>query len=291
MMTMQNNENPLNKNAKNRLLIIDPQNDFCDLPDSYCAINEKPALPVLGAHADMQRLAAWILRHAEALEAILITEDTHQRVDIAHPLFWQQADGADVLPFTQLSAKDVREKRFLPRDLSDVAFARALNYLEKLEENGAYKHMIWPEHCLKNSWGIGVHKDIANACAEWERARGRKIARFQKGMNPWTEHYSAIRAEVPDIEDRATFDNQALLALLQSADHLFIGGEAGSHCVRATVLHLLEHLPQSAHARMTLFTDCVSPVQGFEQAYENFLNHLKSSGVKVVASSEIAFID
>ena len=39
------------------LLIIDPQNDFCDLPEAYCpelpdGSRLTPALPVPGAHAD-----------------------------------------------------------------------------------------------------------------------------------------------------------------------------------------------------------------------------------------------
>jgi nicotinamidase/pyrazinamidase len=33
-----------------KLLIIDPQNDFCDIPNA--------ALPVAGAKSDLQRLAA-----------------------------------------------------------------------------------------------------------------------------------------------------------------------------------------------------------------------------------------
>ena len=43
-----------------QLLIIDPQNDFCDLPPALCPPGEAPALPVAGAHADLQRLAAFI---------------------------------------------------------------------------------------------------------------------------------------------------------------------------------------------------------------------------------------
>ena len=48
------------------LLIIDPQNDFCDLPESWRGhdpvrnVTVAPALPVAGAHADMLRLAALI---------------------------------------------------------------------------------------------------------------------------------------------------------------------------------------------------------------------------------------
>ncbi|HEX7638517.1 MAG TPA: cysteine hydrolase, partial [Burkholderiaceae bacterium] len=46
-----------------QLLVIDPQNDFCDLPADWCPADPltgrpvAPALPVAGAHADMQRTA------------------------------------------------------------------------------------------------------------------------------------------------------------------------------------------------------------------------------------------
>jgi nicotinamidase-related amidase len=49
-----------------QLLVIDPQNDFCDLPQAYRPVDPltgqpvAPALPVPGAHADMQRLASFI---------------------------------------------------------------------------------------------------------------------------------------------------------------------------------------------------------------------------------------
>ena len=76
---------------RTHLLIIDPQNDFCDLPVSTSSAT--PALPVFGADADMQRLAAFIRAHGSQLTDITVTLDSHHRLDIAHPTFWQQADG------------------------------------------------------------------------------------------------------------------------------------------------------------------------------------------------------
>ena len=49
-----------------QLLVIDPQNDFCDVPDAYRPVDPltgaalAPALPVAGAHADMLRTAQFI---------------------------------------------------------------------------------------------------------------------------------------------------------------------------------------------------------------------------------------
>ena len=42
------------------LLVIDPQNDFCDLPPAWLPQDAAPALPVPGAHADMLRVAQLI---------------------------------------------------------------------------------------------------------------------------------------------------------------------------------------------------------------------------------------
>lgn len=53
----------------NKLLIIDPQNDFCDVPGA--------ALPVPGATADLLRLANFIPRIEHILDSITITFDTH----------------------------------------------------------------------------------------------------------------------------------------------------------------------------------------------------------------------
>ena len=58
-----------------QLLIIDPQNDFCDLPadwgmaDPLSGQGVRPTLPVTGAHADMQRLAALIRAGLDGLSA------------------------------------------------------------------------------------------------------------------------------------------------------------------------------------------------------------------------------
>ena len=45
---------------RTHLLIIDPQNDFCDTPEVRRPPGARAALPVAGADAGMQRLAALI---------------------------------------------------------------------------------------------------------------------------------------------------------------------------------------------------------------------------------------
>jgi len=276
---------------RSQLLIIDPQNDFCDLPDSWCPPHPltgaviRPALPVAGAHADMQRLARWLAREGAKLDAITVTLDSHQHYDIAHPAFWQHGDGREVTPFTPITAAEVRAGAFVPRNRS--AQARTLCYLDALEAQGRYQLMVWPVHCEIGSWGHGVHADVLAACIHWQRQRQRAVHNVFKGMNPWTEHYSALQAEVPDPADPASLLNFGLLARLDQAHTLVIAGEASSHCVRATVEHLIQHLPGGYPERLILMRDAMSPVAGFETAHAEFLDAMRAHGVQLADSDSI----
>ena len=272
-----------------QLLIIDPQNDFCDLPATWWPAalpgqpaHTGPALPVPGAHADMQRLASWVNRHAARLDGITVTLDSHQAYDVAHPAFWQQRDGSAVTPFTPITAAEVRAGDFAPRDAA--ALPRVLPYLDALEAEGRYQLMVWPLHCEIGSWGHGVHADVLAACRTWQVQQQRAVHHVFKGMNPWTEHYSAIRAEVPDPQDPDTGLNRALLNHLAAFDTVVIAGEASSHCVRATTEHIVQH-SGIAPQRLVLLTDCMSPVAGFESAHQQFVQQMRDLGVRCTESN------
>ena len=279
-----------------RLLVVDPQNDFCDLPsawqptDPVTGARTAPSLPDAGAQADMQRVAAFIRQHAASIDAITVTLDSHQRIDIAHPGFWQRADGVVVAPFTPITAEQVRAGAFAPREPAHLP--RTLAYLDALEARARYTLMVWPVHCEIGSWGHGVHAEVLAACGDWQLQRQRAVHNVFKGTNPWTEHYSAIEAEVVDAGDPDTALNTRLLAALDTADLLLIAGEASSHCVRATTEHILQHLPRlQAGARpehIVLLTDCMSPVGGFEAEHQAFLDRMRAQGVRLENSSQIS---
>ncbi|MEO7497528.1 MAG: cysteine hydrolase, partial [Massilia sp.] len=243
------------------MLIIDPQNDFCDVPAARLAPGQTPALPVTGAHADMLRIAGLIERAQGGISGISVTLDTHHRLDVAHPTFWTDAREGEVAPFSQITATDVRAGRYAPR--APAARERVLTYLDTLEAAGRYTLMVWPVHCEIGSWGQLVHADVQAALNQWESSGHGVVNKVVKGTNPWTEHYSAIEAEVPDVDDDSTWRNAGLIALLASADRVYICGEAGSHCVRATTEHLVDNLDAQQIAKLVLLTDCMSPVGGF----------------------------
>lgn len=274
------------------LLIVDPQNDFCDLPESHLPRDPltgqavQPALPVPGAHADMQRLASFIDATAPALTSITVTLDSHHRLDIAHPTFWQNSEGEAVPPFTTITSAQLRAGQFLPRHADDLP--RTITYLDELEARGRYTLMVWPVHCEIGTWGHNVHPDVRAAYNRWEDAGQFIVRKVPKGTNPWTEHYSALMAEVPDADDPRSQLNRALLGSLDRSELILVAGEAGSHCVRATVEHLAEHLPGGNPSRIVLLTDCMSPVTGFADAQTAFLQRMRDLGMQERTSIDMA---
>jgi nicotinamidase/pyrazinamidase len=279
----------LNQNV--HFLLIDPQNDFCDLPagwlprDPITEATAAPALPVSGAHADMLRLAGLIRDCAAGIADITITLDSHHRFDIAHPTFWQTGAGGIVAPFTPITAVSVRTSDFAPK--AAAMLPRALAYLDELERRGRYTLMVWPVHCEIGSWGHNIHPAVKAACNRWEDRHMSVATKVNKGSNPWTEHYSALQAEVPSDDDAATQLNRSLIAKLDEAELIVIAGEASSHCVKATTEHLVGHLPSRQLEKITLLTDCMSPVAGFGAQHEAFLATMAKRGVNLATSVEL----
>lgn len=278
------------ENAQTTLLIIDPQNDFCDIPEKDCPMLESgarlsPALPVSGADGDMKRLAAFIERTGDRLCGIHVTLDSHNPVDIAHPSWWRDAAGAAPAPFTVIGAEEVRSGTWRAGD--PVRQARSLAYVESLERNGRYALAIWPEHCLIGHWGHSVHASVAAALDAWARKRLENADFVLKGSNPYTEHYSAVQAEVPDPADPATLTNDRLIAKLAGADTILIAGEALSHCVASTVRDIADALGSQNAGKMVLLADCTSPVCGFERQGEDFVREMTARGMRVASSETL----
>ncbi|HEY0065477.1 MAG TPA: cysteine hydrolase [Telluria sp.] len=270
---------------KLHLLIIDPQNDFCDLPAAYVPEGVSPALAVPGAHADMQRVAKLIRAGGEGLGGISVTIDSHHRIDVAHPAFWMDANGGPVGPFSEITAADLAAGKYVPRDAR--ALPRVSAYLQALEAAGRYKLMVWPTHCEIGSWGQNVHADVRAAYNQWEESTMVSVAKVVKGTNPWTEHYSAIEAEVPDADDDNTQMNVGFVRMLAESDKVYITGEAGSHCVKATTEHIVQNWDPAQLSKLVLVTDCMSAVTGFEAQYQEFLRAMQAKGVQVAQSADV----
>lgn len=260
------------------LLIIDPQNDFLDIAGA--------ALPVPGANADMDRLAQWLLSHADSVQSITVTLDSHASVGIERTTFWLDDAGQSVPPFTLISAADVQAGKFVSRYAH--LHEEVLTYLQTLEAGGQRQLVVWPVHCVVGTWGHNIHSGLSQAIAAWEMHTGNTASKVLKGQNPLTEQYSAFRAEVPRADDPRTALNQSLLkSLANQTAPLLVAGEAQSHCVAASVQDLMNQFPESRLEKTILLTDCMSPVPGFEAMGQGFLVKARARGLLTSTLAEL----
>jgi nicotinamidase/pyrazinamidase len=258
------------------LLIIDPQIDFCD--------PKKGALYVPGAEDDMRRLAAMIVRLKDKIDDIHVTLDSHHFVHIAHPIFWKDSRGNHPAPFTKITRDDAENGVWTTTVPS--MYRRAMDYVRKLEENGRYELTIWPPHCLIGSPGHAVFPELFSALGEWEQ-RFALVDYVTKGSNIMTEHYSAVRADVPDPADASTQINTRLVETLQNADLVVVAGEARTHCLANTVRDIAENFgDDSLISKLVLLTDASSDIPGFEPHAETFVREMTARGMQLSTTTE-----
>lgn len=265
---------------KIHLLVIDPQHDFC---------NPTGALFVNGADQDMLRLAAMVDRLDGRLDDVHVTMDSHHFLDVAHPSFWVDTAGNPPAPFTIISHDDVANGKWATKIPSFGAWA--LTYTDGLAKSGRYPLCVWPPHCLIGSQGHQVVPALFAALLGWENRNTGMVNYITKGSNFLTEHYSAVKAEVPDPQDPTTQLNLGRGSLIQvlqdDADIVAIAGEASSHCVANTLRDIINGFNSTDVAKkVVLLTDAMSPVPGFEFLADQFFADMAVLGVQTSTTIE-----
>ncbi len=258
---------------KTDLLIIDPQVDFC---------KPEGSLYVEGADEDMQRVADMIERlsdKVDKIDNIFISIDTHEYVDIAHPVFWESMLNNEPIPFTIITHEDVVAGKWTPTKYQ--YYNHCLMYTKQLEENNRYPLCIWPPHCLEGTIGHNIHPSIEKAITVWENSwENNLIELITKGDNPLTEHYSVIKAEIPLLNDYSTQINKYLIDVFKGSDVLAIMGEAGSHCVANTLIDIAD-IDKDIIKKVVWIEDGISPVTGFEDLQNQVIQDMTALGMQI----------
>lgn len=260
---------------KTQVLLIDGQHDFCS-PDG--------ALYVEGADKDMERFATMIERIGDKVHSINATLDSHRPIDVAHPIMWENTQGEHPNPFTIISKEDVQNgiwKSTVPHYQKRLA-----NYVEQLEINGRYPLCIWPYHCIIGEKGHQLYEPVAKAFRDWQLKKFKIVNYVTKGSNPFTEHYSAVQADVIDPTDPSTHLNTTLLKMLNDS-MVIVAGEALSHCVLNTIKDVIDNFSPAQASNIILLEDCMSSVTGFEKEGQAFLDEMKGLGVQIKNSTDI----
>ncbi|WP_305838184.1 hypothetical protein [Photobacterium leiognathi] len=275
------------------LLIIDPQYDFYDVPvnEQFTLDSEHqektiaPALPVPGAWNDAQRLASFIEKQQQHIHSIVVTLDSHNEYDISHAVYWQNKSAEHPAPFTLISHQDIVDGIWLPT--KPELLEHVLAYTQSLEQAGKYSLIIWPTHCVMGTAGHKIVAPIQTAIQRWEQQTNKQHISISKGENPHTEHYGGCEAEYPLADDKNTQFDPQLVELVKQNDHVFISGQALSHCVASTVEQMVEKLSSEEIKKLTILIDTTSPVAGFEQQAEAFIDKMSQIGVNILTSSNL----
>jgi nicotinamidase-related amidase len=134
--------------------------------------------------------------------------------------------------------------------------------------------------------GGTVYPTLFEALVEYEEKFFRMVDYVTKGSNPYTEHYSAVKAEVTDPADPGTMLNARLITTLQNADVIAIAGEALDYCVANTMRDIMNNFGEDNIKKMVILTDATSPV-GFPAGLdEAFMNEFINRGGKTCETTE-----
>ncbi len=265
-----------------QLLVIDPQYDFC---------NPNGALFVGGADKDMERLALMLEKHGDKIDDIRVTLDSHQIVHIAHPIFWVDSNGNHPSPFTLIMEDDVVGPKAKWRATNPAFQKRAVDYVKALKSGGRYVLVIWPPHCLIGTPGHAVEGRFGQALAHWQNKYFGMIDFVTKGSNPFTEHYSVVKADVPDAGDPTTNINTTFIRRLDEADIILVAGEALSHCVANSVRDIAAEFGQEHIKKFVLLEDTTSAVGDqpgstmFRDMADNFVKEMVAKGMQVAKTT------
>jgi nicotinamidase-related amidase len=122
-----------------------------------------------------------------------------------------------------------------------------------------------------------------------------------KGTHMLTEHYSVLSPEVQELGGKAIGAfNEQLFKMLLEYDRVYVFGQAKSHCVRATLYDIRDHL-QATDPGLTdkiwILEDAMSPVPppplqplppglDFPRLAEQAMADCRGAGMHVVQSTD-----
>lgn len=275
---------------KLHLVIIDPQNSFCkEVPADQQAVLHDGELCVPNAWDDMVRLASMIDRVGNKFADIHVTLDSHQLLHIANTVFWKNDQGKNPAPFTSIYLDG---DKIVGKDLSGNVeplttilpslYNRAKEYIKSLDKGGKYQLTAWPPHCIVGSVGAAVVAPLFESLLRWSLHNYSTIDWVTKGSNPFSEHYGAVAAEVPDPNDPSTQLNTDFIKTLNEADEVVFAGEALSHCLKTTCEQICDSFADDSFIKKcVLLTDASSPVPFFEQNAKDFVDNMVKRGMRL----------
>jgi len=148
--------------------------------------------------------------------------------------------------------------------------------------------MLWPPHCLIGTPGGCIVPPVREAVQNWERTEFAVAPKVSKGSNLKTEHFGALRAEVPDPKDPSTQVNSYFLELLSDPDTTIYGsGLALGHCLANTAKDTADEFDGDTFCqRFVLLRDGTEHVAGLEFLGDQFIADFESRGMRIASTTD-----
>jgi nicotinamidase-related amidase len=282
------------------LVAVDVQNTFC-IPGFELFVGGRSGT---GAVDDSRRLCLFLYRNLASISRVVPTMDTHQAMQIFHPVYLVNEHGEHPPPFTLLSVEDIERGvwRFNPAIAAGLgldpehAQRHLLHYTRAMHAGGKYALTIWPYHSMLGGIGHALVPAVEEAIFFHTITRLSQPGFQIKGNHPLTEHYSVIGPEVTTgpLGETIAERNRALVDELLRYDAVIVAGEAKSHCVAWTVDDLLAEIrarDSSLAGRIYLLEDCTSPVVvpgaiDYTEEADAAFRRFAAAGCHVVRSTE-----
>lgn len=281
------------------IVAVDVQNTFC-IPGFELYVAGRSGT---GAVDDNRRLSEFIYRNLDVITQICPTMDTHQVMQIFHPLYLVNESGEHPRPFTLISTEDVERGvwMFNPALSESLQIGEEygqrhlLHYASQLKEGGKYDLTIWPYHGMLGGIGHALVASVEEAIFFHSVVRYSQPDFHVKGDRPFTEHYSVLGPEVirgPEGEAIGQKSDKFFRKLLEF-DAVIIAGQAKSHCVAWTIDDLLEDIiaqDRRLVEKVYLLEDCTSPVvvpgvMDYTEQADNAFRRFGEAGMHVVKST------
>lgn len=276
------------------VVAVDVQNTFC-IPGFELYVAGRSGT---GAVDDNRRLSEFIYRNLNLITQICPTMDTHQVMQIFHPLYLVNDCGEHPQPFTLISQEDVEKGVWRFNPALNYSFQigegygqrHLLHYTKELREGGKYDLTIWPYHGMLGGIGHALVASVEEAIFFHSVARYSQTDYHVKGDRPFTEHYSVLGPEGETIGQKSDKFFKKLLDF----DAVIIAGQAKSHCVAWTIDDLLEDIiaqDRRLVEKVYLLDDCTSPVvvpgvMDYTGQAEAAFRRFRDAGMHVVKSTD-----
>ena len=191
-------------------------------------------------------------------------------------------DKGKVIGYTyDASGKPTDIGEFIPAIPRPDVLDWSINYLKSLASGSRYPHCIWPVHCLIGTRGHTVVEPLMDALLEWSRLTFRTITFVTKGSNPFTEHFSAVRAEVEYPGDPSTQINSPFISTVADYDDILWAGEALNFCLANTHRDTAGTFKDDTFVKKCiLLTDGTSAVPGFDHLTQSYVKEMTTRGMR-----------